>query len=108
MSMRCAGLLLLTACGWSEQRFEAVGIERLCEEAAACAGTYDAQVCIDRLRLADRSSCTFDSDAAGDCVSALDDATCAPYEPFDVEQLVVPESCAAAYDCDWLGDLTLQ
>jgi hypothetical protein len=108
MCARCASLLLLAACGWSEQRFEVVGIERLCEEAAACAGTYETQVCIDKLRLADRSQCTYDEKAAGDCVSGLDEAACVPYGPFEVKQLEIPEPCVAAYDCDWLDGLTLE
>jgi hypothetical protein len=100
--MRNVGLLALAGCGWSERRFEVEGIERLCEAAADCAGTYDAATCVDALRTTDRSGCAFDRGAAGDCVAQLDDATCAPVDPFDVRELAIPDPCYQAWDCDWL------
>lgn len=101
---RCCVLWLLGAvsCGWSERRFEIVGIAELCEAASTCAETYPAEICIDRLRSADRSSCTYDKRAAGDCIDALDEAECGPVEPFDLVQLDLPDACWAVYDCEWL------
>ena len=100
--MRYAGLILLVGCGWSERRFEAVGIERLCEAASACAGTYDASTCIDLLRSSDRSACDFDPAAARDCGHEADEAACAEVAPFGIWEITVPESCFGAYDCAWI------
>lgn len=99
--MRYAAFLLV-ACGWSEQRFEVVGIERLCEAASTCAGTYDTPTCVDRLRATDRSACDFDPQAAKDCVAEVEEAACTPIEPFGVSELAVPEACAVAWDCPWI------
>src|SRR5690349_20594325 len=95
----CSGLLFVTSCGWSERRFEVVGIERLCERAAKCAGTYDAATCVDRLRTADRSSCTYDGAAAADCASQVEEAACKETEPFGLSELEIPEPCVETYDC---------
>lgn len=100
--MRYAAPFLLVACGWSERRFEVVGIERLCEAASACAGTYDTATCVDRLRSTDRSACDFDPGAARECSAASEEATCAVLEPFGVSELTVPEPCLAVYDCAWI------
>jgi hypothetical protein len=100
--MRYSSLLVLVGCGWSEARFEVEGIDRLCEAASACAGTYDAATCLDLLRTTDRSGCAYDRAAASDCVAELEDAECEPIDPFELEALAIPDSCYAAWDCDWL------
>lgn len=97
----------LSACGWSQQRFEIVGIERLCEAAASCAETYETSTCVDRLRSTDRTSCTYDARAAGDCLAALDDAGCEQVGPFEVTEIALPEPCTLVYDCEWI-DFTLE
>ena len=100
--MRYAAPFLLVACGWSERQFEVVGIERLCGAASACAGTYDTDTCVDRLRATDRSGCDYDPAAARDCGAALEGASCAVIEPFGVSELAVPETCLTVYDCAWI------
>ena len=101
--MRYVGLLILaSACGWSERRFEAKGIAQLCEAAASCAQTYDASTCIDRLRSTDRSSCDFDPDKAAACSADAKDAPCETIGVFAIEALRIPESCIQTYDCDWI------
>jgi hypothetical protein len=100
--MRYGAVMLLVSCGWSETKFEVVGIERLCEAASACAGTYDAATCIDLLRSTDRSACSFDPKAARDCSKEAEEAACAEVVPFGVKELTVPESCHQTYDCEWI------
>ncbi len=100
--MRYAAPFLLVACGWSERRFEVEGIERLCEAASACAGTYAAETCVDRLRTTDRSACDFDPRAARDCGAQIEEAACTEIAPFGISELALPESCTAAYDCPWI------
>ena len=97
--MRILPFLALAACGFGEKRFEVVGIERICEQASACAGTYDASACVDLLRTTDRSKCDYDPKAARSCADAVEEARCVEVEPFAVSELEVPEDCQAAYDC---------
>ena len=103
--MRLLPVIALASCGYSEQKFEAVAVERLCEAAAQCAGTYDAAACVDRLRTTDRASCDYDPEAAKACASAVEDAACADVEPFALRELEIPADCQAAYACpdgDWI------
>lgn len=96
-------LALLIGCGWSERKFEVVGVQRLCEAAAACAGTYDPQTCVDRLRSSDRSGCDYDGAAARECAEQVEDAACAQVAPFDLYELAIPEACDRVWDgCDWI------
>ncbi|MEQ1508216.1 MAG: hypothetical protein ABMB14_38655 [Myxococcota bacterium] len=99
---RYALLSMLAGCGWSERRFEAVGIQDLCDAASACAGTYDAATCVDLVRTTDRSGCAYDEKAAGDCMDALPDAACVDQDPFELKALAIPDRCYQAWDCDWL------
>lgn len=99
---RWALLAIAAGCGWSERRFEVEGIERLCEAAASCAGTYEASICVDRLRTADRSSCAYDGAAAADCAAEIEQAACVEIEPFGLYELTIPQACLDAYGCDWI------
>jgi len=100
--MRYGSLFALVGCGVSERRFEVVGVQELCDAAAACAGTYDAATCVDLLRSTDRADCAYDKVSAADCMDQLDGAACDTVEPYDLHELAVPEACYAAWDCAWL------
>jgi hypothetical protein len=97
--MRILPCIALIGCGFGEKRFEVVGIERICEQASACAGTYDAAACVDALRTTDRSECDYDPAAAKACANTVEEARCVAREPFAVQELELPEDCQAAYDC---------
>jgi hypothetical protein len=97
--MRILPCIALAACGFGEKRFEVVGIERLCEQASACAGTFDAAACVDHLRTTDRSTCDYDPAAAKACANDVEAAPCVPVEPFAMSALEIPEDCQAAYVC---------
>jgi len=97
--MRTVAPFLLVACGWSEQRFEVVGIERLCEAASACAGTFDAPTCVDRLRDGDRSDCDYDPKAARACADEVEAAGCTEEDVFGISTLAMPESCLGVWAC---------
>lgn len=100
---RMVPLALLVGCGWSEKKFEVVGIQRLCEQASACAGTYEVRACLDHLRGSDRSACDYDGAAAKDCARDLEEAACEQRAPFDLYELAMPESCTLVWDgCDWI------
>lgn len=100
-------LLWLSGCGTSERRFEVVGIERMCEAAAACAGSFEATTCVDRLRSTDRSDCDYDPKAAGDCMAEVEEAECGTVAPYGIAQLQLPSACLEVYGCDWI-DFTLE
>lgn len=100
--MRWIALGALAGCGWSEHRFEVDGIGLLCDEAAACAGTYDAAACVDELRLSDRSTCDYDGREARSCAKELKEPVCAHHEQTGLSWLDVPEACHAAYTCAWI------
>lgn len=91
-------------CGWSEVRFVDEGVAAVCEAAAACAGTYDASSCEARVRATDLSACDFDPREAEACADDVGVAGCQPAGGVfaDVPVLVLPASCAAAYDCAWI------
>lgn len=97
--MRAWPMLVLAACGFSEERFEVKAVDRWCELSAACAGTFDAETCVDVIRTTDRTGCTYDPVAGRDCFDQLPDAACVEDDVLDVRYLDVPEACELAYTC---------
>ncbi len=102
-------MLLAGGC-WPRDRFEAEGVERLCEAASACAGTYDAAACAAALT-APLEGCAYDRASAADCVAQLDHAACGEIEPFGDPSLEIPPTCETTFDCgdlDWLAPVRIE
>ncbi|MEZ4316631.1 MAG: hypothetical protein R3F61_03985 [Myxococcota bacterium] len=91
--------LMAAGCGFSEERFLVKGVDRWCEQSAACAGVFDKEACIDVFRSTDRSGCTYDEEAASECYSVLPEAQCIDDDVLGIRYLEVPEACEAVYDC---------
>ena len=98
--------LLLAACGgMTVDEFEVEVLAELCEAAAACEQTFDADECYDFVRAEDRSSCDFDPDAARACSQEIPTATCTDNGDLGTSTWQPPESCGQVYDC---GPITLE
>lgn len=107
-----AGLAVALVTGgcWSRERFERDGVERLCEAASACAGTYDVPSCVSALS-APLDDCAYDPALGADCVAQLDFAACGVADPFGDPILEIPPTCDAAWDCggvDWLAPVRIE
>lgn len=90
---------LTVGCGFSEERFLVKAVGRWCELSAQCAGTFDAQACVDVIRSTDRTGCDYDPVAGEQCWTELAEATCVEDDLLDVRYLDVPPACEAAYLC---------
>ena len=97
--MRTMAPFLLVACGWSEQRFEVVGIERLCEAASACAGTFDAPTCVDRLRDGDCERLRLQSEGRPRVCRRGRGRRLHRGGRFGISTLAMPESCLGVWAC---------
>ncbi len=98
-SLATATIMGLVACGMPEPRFLVTGLETLCENAAACEGTFDASTCYDHLRETDHSSCDYDPAAARQCVKGAEDAKCKLDDELGSSTWVFPEECDLVWDC---------
>ena len=106
MSLILPVLLLVTACGMSEERFTVDGLQRLCEQEVLCAeNRFDLTACVDHVRATDRSGCDYDPKAARACYRALD-TSCTPGVLADPGALTSPELCQEC-KVDEMGIATL-
>jgi hypothetical protein len=97
---------LLMACGWSEDKFHAVGLEEWCRQAAACEG-FEIDACIDHVRAAERAGCEFDPAKAKRCGKELnrDGGRCVDNGDLGTMQFLGPEPCDEVWpDCGGLFD----
>lgn len=91
-------VVLLFACGMSEDRFENVGLRRWCLQSNACDSDVDPDACMETLRSQDRAGCSFDPVAAQACHDALRSGVCIDVG-LEVRVLDVPESCEETWVC---------
>lgn len=93
-------ILLWSGCGgMAVEDFEVDVLDELCQAAADCEATFDAESCYDLLRSIDRSRCDFDADAARDCADGIPEARCIDNGDLGTTTWEVPEACDAVYSC---------
>jgi hypothetical protein len=91
-------VVLASACGYSEKKFQVETIPEFCSLNANCTEIIDAVACIDSLRTVDRSTCDYDPKAAKECQQLLEEATCEDNGDIGTYSLLYPESCDRVYD----------
>ncbi len=90
-------LLVLAACGWSEDRFLVEGIPAFCAQAADCVG-FDPGACEDAVRAVDRGKCDYDPKAARACARHLEDeGTCRDNGDLGTYSYLPPAACDAVW-----------
>ncbi len=91
-----ASLVLLGACGLSEDKFADSFNEKLCDKLTECNPDAECPEADDGDD-ADTADCTFDAKIAQECLDAIDAQTCD-------EETMTPgldwlDACAEVYDC---------
>ncbi|MFT4622883.1 MAG: hypothetical protein ACI8PZ_001539 [Myxococcota bacterium] len=92
--------VLFCACGgMSVDEFEVEVLADLCDAAAQCEQTFEADACYDFVRTVDRSRCDFDPKSASACEREIPIASCTDGGDLGTWAWQVPASCDAVWDC---------
>ncbi len=91
-------VLLASACGYSEKKFEVIAVVDFCDLNADCTQIVDSDTCVDIVRTMDRSKCDYDPKAAKDCAKLLEESSCVDNGDVGTFSLDYPEPCDLVYD----------